>query len=236
LRTLNVVDSKTYAQSVTDRLAKTLSDRDFGRPFHLFLSGGSTPKVVYAGLAELGLDWSQVHLWWGDERFVPPDHPDSNYRMVKEQLLDKVDIPVQQVHSWPILSSPELSAETYEREFRSFFESDQHQLDVQLLGMGDDGHTASLFPGTKALNEVERLCVASHVEGKDSVRLSLTFPALSLSERVIFLIKGEGKARALQDVIERNLHPASKVFGRQSTEMWLDQSAASQLSEMPPPP
>jgi len=199
----------------------------------MFLSGGSTPKAIYAGLAEADIDWTGVHLWWGDERFVPPDHADSNFRMVKEQLLSRVDIPTQQIHSWPILSTPELSAETYEREFLSFFENLQHRLDLQLLGMGDDGHTASLFPARPALEERDHLCVANHVQGKDSIRLSLTFKGLARSENVVFLVKGKGKAKALKEVLEDGQHPASKVFGRESTAMWVDSEAASLLSGAP---
>ena len=230
MRKIEILDSATYAQTVIARLTEVLQNRDDGQPFHLFLSGGSTPKVVYAGLAEQSIDWNDVHLWWGDERFVPPDHPDSNYRMVREQLLDKIDISPLQVHAWPILSSPELSAETYDREFREYFEGSAHPLNFQLLGMGDDGHTASLFPGTKALSVTDRMCVANHVDGKESVRLSLTFPALARSRRVVFLVKGAGKAEAVKSVLEDSLFPSSRVEGKESTEFWLDTEAAAQLS------
>lgn len=229
MRTIEVLESDNFAQIVTERIADSLRERDKSKSFHFFLSGGSTPKVVYANLAQMGLDWTGVHLWWGDERFVPQDHPDSNYRMVKERLLDHIDLPALQVHPWPILSTPELSAETYDREFVSFFDSPEHSIDFQLLGMGDDGHTASLFPGTKALTEDSKFCVANHVEGKDSVRLSLTYPALAKSQRVVFLVKGAGKAEAVQAVLEEGQHPAAKVAGEQSTEFWLDKDAASGL-------
>ena len=231
MRKVEILDSATYAQTVIERLTEVLQNRKDGQPFHFFLSGGSTPKVVYAGLAEQNIDWEGVHLWWGDERFVPPDHPDSNYRMVREQLLDKIDLPPLQVHAWPILSSPELSAETYDREFREYFESSGQPLDFQLLGMGDDGHTASLFPGTSALSVTDRMCVANHVSGKESVRLSLTFPALALSRRVVFLVKGAGKAEAVKSVLEDQLYPSSRVEGLDSTEFWLDTEAAAELSE-----
>lgn len=230
MKKIDILDSRTYVVEVINRLTTIIEGRQAGRSFHLFLSGGSTPKVIYAGLAERGIDWSNVHLWWGDERFVPHDHADSNYRMVTEQLLSRIEIPSLQVHPWPILSSPELSAKTYEEEFRRYFDSDDHQIDIQLLGMGDDGHTASLFPGTKALDEKERLCVANHVEGKENIRLSLTFPALERSQRVIFIVNGENKASAIKEVVDGKRHPASKVVGRDSTEFWLDNASASQLS------
>lgn len=232
MKKIDVLESETYAREVTERLAQALLKRPDGVPFHFFLSGGSTPKVVYAGLAEKGLDWSHVHLWWGDERFVPPDHADSNYRMVKEQLLDKIEMPVLQVHPWPILSSPELSAETYDREFREYFVDREQTLNLQLLGMGDDGHTASLFPGTAALDVTDSMCVSNRVEGKESVRLSLTYPALALSQRVVFLVKGEGKAEAVKRVLEEGRHPAARVQGRESTEFWLDTEAAANLSSI----
>lgn len=230
-RKIDVIESDTYAQTVIERITETLNQRDKGQPFHIFLSGGSTPKVVYAGLAETVKDWKEVHLWWGDERFVPHDHADSNYRMVREQLLSKVDIPSPQIHPWPILSTPELSAETYDREFRDFFVDQGHSLSLQLLGMGDDGHTASLFPGTGALEEVEKFCVRNIVEGKESVRLSLTYPALEMSERVVFLVKGAGKADAAVRVLERGEDPASRVKARGSIEFWLDTEAAAKLTK-----
>jgi len=228
-RTIDILKSENYAETVTDRIRTALDERDRSNPFHLFLSGGSTPKVVYAALADSGIDWAGVHLWWGDERFVPPDHADSNFRMVKEQLLEKVSIPEKQVHGWPILSTPDLAAGTYEDEFRQIFLVEKQPLHFQLLGMGDDGHTASLFPGTPALEEKDRYCVANYVKNKDSTRLTLTYPALALSRRVVFLVKGEGKAQAAFEVLEEGKHPASKVFGRESTEFWLDERAAQKL-------
>ncbi|MFA7480903.1 MAG: 6-phosphogluconolactonase [Vulcanimicrobiota bacterium] len=228
---IDILESANYTKLVVERLTQSLKSREPGKRFHLFLSGGSTPKAVYAGLAKQEIDWSEVHLWWGDERFVPPDHPDSNYRMVREQLLDEIEVSPLQVHAWPILSSPELSAETYDREFREYFESQGESLDLQILGMGDDGHTASLFPGTSALGVTEQMCVSNRVEGKESVRLTLTFPALALSQRVVFLITGGGKAEAVKSVLEDRLHPASRVQGAASTEFWLDKQAAAKLSQ-----
>lgn len=231
MSTLEKVESQNYTREAADRIIALLEGRDKDRPFHLFLSGGSTPKAIYAELAQRSLDWSQVHLWWGDERFVPADHPDSNARMVKEHLLDVIDLPPSQVHPWPILSTPELSAETYDREFRNFFEKGEHRLNLQLLGMGDDGHTASLFPNSSALGETEAMCVANHVKGKESVRLTLTFPALALSQHVLFLVKGEGKAEALRDVYDLGLHPAAQVLGQESTLFLIDEAAAGLLAD-----
>ena len=231
MKKIEVLESETYTATVIERITEILKKRPEGVPFHLFLSGGSTPEPVYAGLARQNIDWKGIHIWWGDERFVPPDHADSNFRMVKEQLLDKIEIPPLQVHPWPILSSPKLSAETYDREFREYFEDRGDVLNFQLLGMGDDGHTASLFPGTAALDVTDKMCVANHVESKDSVRLSLTFPALAKSRRVVFLIRGENKAEAVQRVLQDNVHPASEVQGTDSTEFWLDSAAAALIKD-----
>jgi 6-phosphogluconolactonase len=229
MKKIDVLESDSYVQTVIDRLTRVLKDRALDQPFHIFLSGGSTPKPIYAGLAEQGIDWNGVHLWWGDERFVPPDHADSNFLLVKEHLLDKIEIPALQVHAWPILSSPELSAETYDREFREYFEARGQTLNLQLLGMGDDGHTASLFPGSAALEVTDKMCVANHVEGKESVRLTLTYPALALSERVVFVTTGTNKAEAVKDVLEDGLHPAARVEGPGQVEFWLDTRAAAEL-------
>lgn len=232
MRHLDIFETADFTEAATKAIVESIKAKPSGQSFNLFLSGGSTPIPIYEGLGRSGIDWSHVHLWWGDERFVPMDHADSNYRLVKESLLDHIDIPVNQVHPWPILSTPELSAETYEREFKSFFDSSDHDIDFQLLGLGDDGHTASLFPGTKALTETVRFCVSNHVEEKGTDRLTLTYPALGMSQRVVFLIKGEGKAQAVQELLEKEMHPGAKVAGQQSTELWLDTEAASKLSPL----
>ena len=228
-----VVASEEFTQRATEFLAERIRNRDKGKPFHIFLSGGSTPKPIYSALGAAGLDWSEVHLWWGDERYVPLDHPDSNYRMVKEALLDAIKLPTSQIHPWPILAYPELAGETYDREFRSFFEKGEHSVDLQILGMGDDGHTASLFPGSPALEETETMCVWNLVPAaQEKNRLTLTFPALVLSREVVFLVKGENKAEPLREVIEEGRHPASRVQGQESTVFFLDQAAAAKLSKV----
>lgn len=230
MREKRVVKTEDYTRAAESLIADAIEACPGGKPFHLFLSGGSTPQAIYSRLADRDLDWSQVHFWWGDERFVPPDHPDSNYRMVKDCLLDRIVVPPNHLHPWPILSTPELSAETYDREFRSVFQERAEKLDFQLLGMGDDGHTASLFPDTEALNIVDRYCVANVVPGKESCRLTLTYPALALSERVVFLVKGEGKKTALKQVYDEGLHPASKVRAKTSPLFLVDTEASVLLN------
>lgn len=225
-----IVPSKEYTERAIAYLAGRIKARDTARPFHIFLSGGSTPRPIYSGLAQADLDWSGVHLWLGDERYVPWDHPDSNYRMVREALIEPAGISQEQVHPWPILATPELSAETYDREFRGVFQRGGQPLDLQLLGMGDDGHTASLFPDSPALEEKEAMCVSNVVANvPEKNRLTLTFRALALSQDVVFLIKGEGKAAVLQEVVESGRHPAAGVRGRNSTVFFLDEAAAARL-------
>lgn len=228
---LEIISGEDFTTNIADRFEKILNNRDRSAPFHIFLSGGSTPKPIYRALSSRGIDWSQVHFWWGDERFVPHDHIDSNYRMVREQLLDRVAVPANQIHPWPILSTPALSAEAYDSEFRQIFVRDQQPLHLQILGMGDDGHTASLFPQTRALDDQQRMCVDNRVESNDSVRLTLTYPALALSQRIIFVLKGEGKAQTLKEVLEDGRHPSAKVRGVGEPEFWVDTSAASALSQ-----
>ncbi len=226
-----IVPSNEFTERAVAYLGQRISERDKSRPFHVFLSGGSTPKPIYSGLVQAGLDWTDVHLWLGDERYVPWDHPDSNYRMARETLVEPAGLAPEQIHPWPILATPELSAETYDREFRGVFERDGQVLDLQILGMGDDGHTASLFPDSPALEETSAMCVSNVVANvQEKNRLTLTFPALALSQDVVFLIKGEGKAAVLKEVLENGQHPASRVRGQKSTVFFLDQAAAANLS------
>lgn len=237
---IEVVPTRDYTERAVAYLAETIRQRDKAEPFHLFLSGGSTPKPIYRGLAEAGLDWENVHFWLGDERYVPWDHPDSNYRMVREALLEPAKIAPERRHPWPILATPELSGETYDREFRSIFERDGQRLNLQILGMGDDGHTASLFPGSPAIQEREAMCVSNLVHAQEKNRLTLTFPALALSEEIVFLIKGENKAEVLKEVFEQRraadgepseLYPTARVNARGATVFFLDEAAAAKLPE-----
>lgn len=173
--------------------------------FAVVLSGGSTPLPMYRQLAEhRDLPWERVRFFWGDERFVPHDHPDSNYRAAREALLEPLGLPGDRIFPWPILETPERSAETYARTLQKILGEPLH-FDLTFLGLGDDGHTASLFPGTGAV-EATGLTVASHPEDKGP-RLSLTAEALSRSRTVAFLVSGEGKREAL----EGTLHSAHNL-------------------------
>jgi 6-phosphogluconolactonase len=177
--------------------------------FTVALAGGATPRSLYALLATAAyrdrVPWAAVHLFFGDERCVPPDHPESNFRMVKESLLDQVPIPAAQVHRMQGEDPrPDAAAARYEDELRAAFGLAGDELprfDLVLLGLGADGHTASLFPGSPALAERWRLVLPATVEGFVARRLTLTLPVLNAAARVAFLVAGRAKARALAAVV-----------------------------------
>lgn len=199
--------------------------------FHVALAGGSTPKRLYRMLSP-ELPWPRMHAWFGDERCVAPDHADSNYRMVKESLLSRVPIPPENVHRMRGEAEPARAAEEHERELRRCFDlspGERPRFDLVLLGMGTDGHTASLFPGTKALDEGERLCVANRVEALRAWRLTLTLPVLNAAARVLFLVSGADKAPALERVLAgpNPTLPASLVLPEDGELAWLVDRAAS---------
>lgn len=207
--------------------------------FSVALSGGNTPKRVYELLASGSyknlIEWSKVHLFFGDERSVPPDHPDSNYAMVYQALISKIDIPRSNVHRIAGEVNPEESAVAYERELRDFFGAvAASRFDLAFMGLGDDGHTASLFPNSEAVAEKSRWVVATKApSGQD--RISLTLPAINNAAHVLFLVTGSGKAQRLAEVLGNragtNKLPAQLIMPVNGTLEWLiDRSAASLLS------
>lgn len=199
--------------------------------FRVALAGGSTPKQLYKMMAERDLPWERLELWWGDERFVDHDHKDSNYRMVKEALLDKVNIPEEQIHPWPIKKRASTSADHYEKKLRAVFDDEGPTFDLVLLGMGDDGHTASLFPDTAALEVEDRLAVANKVESLDCWRLTLTYPAIERAAQVLFMVSGEGKRKALNQVIQEAQLPSARVLCNGDTVFAVDRAAGIELTE-----
>ena len=222
-------------RDATDAVAKR------GR-FTIALSGGSTPKNLYtliAANASANLPWDQMFFFWGDERHVPPDDPDSNYRMAKEALLSKVPIPANNVFPIPA-ENPDANAaaEAYEQTLRKFFNlpaGEFPSFDLILLGMGPDGHTASLFPESAALQEKSRLVVANWVEKLKTSRITLTLPVLNAARCVAFLVSGGDKAEVLREVLEGSApaekYPSRLVQPSDGKLIWLvDRAAASQLS------
>jgi 6-phosphogluconolactonase len=202
--------------------------------FSLVLAGGSTPHQVYRELAKRKdqLNWDQVYLFWGDERCVPLDHPDSNFLMAKESLIAHLSIPQQNIFRLLGEIDPPLAAQDYEEMISAYFYKKEKRFDTILLGLGDDGHTASLFPGTPALEENRRWVVENPHPYSDTTRLTMTFPALNSGRQIVFLVTGQNKAEVVSDILKRpSLHPAANVTGSDETTIsWLlDKQAANQL-------
>ncbi|MFO7742974.1 MAG: 6-phosphogluconolactonase [Anaerolineae bacterium] len=235
-----------------DCLARVAADRfvalasaavaERGR-FAVALSGGSTPRPAYAllghePLAEEPLaghplagkvDWARVDVFWGDERCVPPDHPDSNYRMARRILLDRIPIPGENVHRIRGELPPQEAAAAYQLELQTGLGGDG-RFDLILLGIGPDGHTASLFPGTPAIGERERSVVAVYVKKLDAWRVTLTLAAINAARHVIFLVAGAEKADVLARVRGGEPLPAAMVRPADGQLTWLvDRDAAARL-------
>ena len=208
-------------------------------PFHFVLTGGSTPKALYKILSEKKLDWKNMQFFWGDERCVPSDHPDSNFGMALETLLNKISVDEDHVHRMKGEMEPPAAAFEYEKQLRNIFGGDAiPSFDLVLLGMGEDGHTASLFPGTPALKVQDRLVVDNYVEKLQATRLTMTFRLLNQAKRILFLVSGVSKAFALQQVLEGEFDPL--LYPSQGIRpvhgellFFVDQEAASMLKRRP---
>jgi len=210
------------------------------RRFTVALSGGSTPRGLYAFLAKQHkkFPWDQTFLFFGDERHVPADHDESNYRMVNETLLKKIRIPAGNVHRVKAENrDAHAAAAEYEEDLRRFFElknDDFPSFDLILLGMGPDGHTASLFPDSQALKEQSRLVVANWVEKVKAYRITLTLPVLNHAAEVAFLVAGDDKADMIEQVLEASAtppFPAQRVRPTEGRLLWLlDEAAAARLT------
>ena len=230
-------DSAGLCREAAQRIlrARQKAVADEGR-FALLLSGGQTPRQLYALLGSPEyrdrLDWAGTHLFWGDERAVPLSDPKSNYRMVAETLLSRVSIPEANIHRIRTELPPEEAALSYERELREFF-SGAPRFHLVLLGMGADGHTASLFPGSPALRERKRLVVAT-AQGS-MPRISLTVATLNAAREVLFLVTGAAKAPVLAAALEGPLDPelpAALVRPASGQVVWLvDRAAAAGLQK-----
>lgn len=194
--------------------------------FRLGLCGGNTPKPVFAKLAESAeIDWSKVLITFGDERCVPPEDSQSNFRMAKESLLAPAKIPEENIFRIRGELPPEEAASEYEEQLQKLaarFGEERYTHDLLLLGLGDDGHTASLFPGTQALNEGDRNVVANFVPKFNTSRITFTYPLINEARQVCFLVSDSGKAGVIQEVLEgRNNHPASAVAPKSGQVAWL---------------
>jgi 6-phosphogluconolactonase len=214
--------------------------------FVVALAGGSTPKRLYTLLATSAysrrVDWTRTHLCWGDERAVPPDHPASNYRMTREVLLDHVPVPEANIHRIHGDEAPAQAAAAYERELRQMFATPEgppspapgRRFDLVLLGMGANGHTASLFPRLAAVREKERWVVAEYVAEVSMWRITLTPPVINAAAHIAFLVSGAEKAATLQRVLdgrsEPDVLPAQAIAPLEGKLHWLvDAAAAARL-------
>lgn len=229
-----LADPESLARRVADWMLAAVTNKD--GTFSVALSGGSTPQALYRHLAEPGyrdsFPWQRMHWFWGDERFVPHDDAQSNYRMVHEALLAHVPVPAANIHPIPTEGlDPEAAAAAYDRELRTFYGSDSFDparplFDINLMGLGEDGHTASLFPGSSVLGERERW-VAAGPGPKQDMRITLTYPALESSAQMAFLVAG----RAKREILARfrngdDALPSVHVHPRGSLHVFADVAAA----------
>ena len=235
--------ARRAALHLTELIEEAVAARGRAR---VAVSGGSTPKVTFGLLADPALPfvnripWQQLDLFFVDERTVPPDDKDSNYRMTREALLSKVGMKPEQIHRMQGELTPEAAAAEYEFDLRRSFRlegAEAPRFDVITLGMGDDGHTASLFPHTEAIHEMGRLVAANHVPQKDTWRITLTWPVINHAREVFFLIAGQDKAEPLKHVFlgprDVETYPSQLIWPASGIlTLILDQAAAALL---PPP-
>lgn len=204
-------DAPAVAQAAAERVIEAArSAIDAAGAFHLALSGGSTPRALYELLSaeeNVGrIEWGKVHVYFADERCVSPTHADSNFRLASDTLLDVVPIPPGNIHRMKGEIDPETAATEYGRMLKETF-GDEGGLDLAILGVGEDGHTASLFPGTPSLAEAHHRCLATFVEKLNAWRITMTAPFLNRSREVLVLATGEKKAGIIQQVLEGDPDP-----------------------------
>ncbi|HKV04217.1 MAG TPA: 6-phosphogluconolactonase [Candidatus Acidoferrales bacterium] len=230
-------DIDALSRAALEELLRTLQDavRQRGR-FAIALAGGRTPAKLYAlwaHAAEHGVrtPWDRVHLFWGDERYVPASSPFRNYRMARETLITGVPIPAANVHPMPTdFPKPDRAAEAYESDLRSFFGAAAPAFDLQLLGLGVEGHTASLFPGSPALEEKQRWVAAVEVPAKPPQRLTLTPVVLNQARNTLFLVSGADKREIIgalrsEPDAQQSQYPAGRIQPAGRVVWMLDQAA-----------
>jgi len=231
------VDELGMAAAQEFAAVATASIKARGR-FAVALSGGSTPRALYRSLRGLSLPWAEMHFFFGDERNVSPVHDESNYRLAHDEFFVPMGIEERSVYRWLTeLGDPDAVAADYEKRLRAFFSISAAdglpEFDLILLGMGGDGHTASLFPGTEALDAAGRLAVPNPVPQLQTLRFTLTFPAINAARNIVFMVSGADKSRALKEVLEGdrnpNLYPAQAVRPLNGALAWFVDNAAAGL-------
>jgi 6-phosphogluconolactonase len=231
-------DYESLSREAARRLVAAV-EKSGRRAFHIALAGGGTPRRLYELLAssefERRVPWERVHLFWSDERLVPLDHPQSNYKLVRDSLLQHVRLPPKNIHAVPVNQPLEQAAAEYERELRSKLGGRWSfpSFDLVLLGLGDDGHTASLFPRAAGLQEKQKLVTTQRMPGTEPARVTLTLPVLNAAKRVFFLVSGESKATALRTVVEGTGQLPAHLVAPKGELLWLaDTAAASKLKRV----
>ena len=237
---INIADNPTdlarqAAEWVTDYAERLLQQQD---RFTIALSGGSTPKALHELLAQPPLrdriDWSRVHVFWGDERYVPLTDEKNNARMAYDTLLNHVPVPKAQIHVMKTDLPPDESMSEYEQTLHQYFDGENHTFDLVLLGMGDDGHTLSLFPGTDVVNEEQAWTKAFFLTQQDMFRLTLTAPVVNKAAAVLFLVAGANKADALHEVLhgayQPDKYPSQRIKPETGELVWfIDKAAGAKL-------
>ncbi len=237
------LEALSYAAAAFFTEASRPAIQSTGR-FAVAISGGTTPRRLYELLGSdryaRAIDWHHVHIFWADERCVPPEDSQSNFKLASDTFLGKVALPGKNLHRIRGEGSPELGASEYEKILRTFFNgSAQPAFDLVMLGVGEDGHTASLFPGSPALKEQNHIAVPICKQSRAVDRISLTLPALNAAHQVLFLVAGSTKAYILQKILEdpgaRGTYPAGLVCPANGSVTWLvDEAAARLLRESAP--
>ena len=224
----------TAEELLLEKVYAAIAQRD---RFTLVLSGGSTPKPLCEAMSRQDLPWDKIHIFWGDERYVPPTHADSNEKMAREAWLNRVEIPAENIHPMPTeAGDPAADAQTYNQALQSFFGLEDGafpRFDVVLLGMGDDGHTASLFPQTEALHVIDRLVTVGNKDGQP--RLTLTAPAINHARCTMFLVAGANKQPALSQIFDpagdSMAYPSRLIQPIDGELWWLLDAAAGAVIE-----
>ncbi len=217
------------------RLFVGLSSEKIGEKgtFTVVLAGGRTPEKLYGLLASSGfkerVDWTNVHFFWGDERCVPPDDPASNYGMAVRTLLKMVPVPPGNIHRIQGELDPAVAAAFYEREITEYFGGAAPVFDLVLLGLGEDGHTLSLFPGTGALEETKRLVAENYVSSHGSWRVTMTLGLVNRASNLAFMVTGEAKGKALKEALVDKVNPAGLVRAVNGRLLWLVDRDAARL-------
>jgi 6-phosphogluconolactonase len=228
--------SNSASEWIADLITKTLQKQD---RFTMALSGGSTPQKLHQVLARNykdKIDWSRLHIFWGDERAVPFEDERNNARMAYETLLNHVPVPASQIHVMRTDIEPETSAKQYEEILHQYFDNHDTTFDLVLLGMGDDGHTLSLFPGTEIVHEKKAWVKAFYLPPQSMYRISLTAPVTNRSATIAFLTTGKNKASTLRSVLKGELNPEvypSQLIKPEQGELYwfVDEAAAAALKD-----